>query len=81
MKKVTVWEAWDSNKKVFKHNHIENGWSDKDTPVAFCERQSKAWSRTKFIKKYAYLTSDFVVKRSLLCRCMPFLKKLLKNMD
>jgi hypothetical protein len=62
MIKITIWEAFCRNDKVFKHNHIENGWSKADSPKPQFVNQKKAWKATKWKKTYGYLTKDNVVK-------------------
>ena len=61
MKKITAWEWWNPKEKIWKHHHIEDGWSESDTPKPFFESQEKAWRNTKFQKEHMYLSNDSVV--------------------
>lgn len=61
MKKITSWEWWYPKKKIWKHHHIEDGWSESEMPTPFFANQARAWKNTKFRKEHMYLSSDNVV--------------------
>jgi len=82
MKKITAWEWWDPKEKTWNHHHIEDGWSESDSPKPLFENQKKAWKNTKFQKEHMYLSDDKIVveKGESRCPSIRYLMKLLKNM-
>jgi len=84
MKKITVWKWFDPKDKeeIWKHHHIEDGWSKSDSPKPFFENQKKAWKNTKFQKEHMYLSKDNIVteKGERRCPSIRYLMKLLRSM-
>ena len=68
MKKVTCWkrEKLDKNHKptgIFSHNHIEEGWSDDDSPRPRGTVQKSSWSGANWKKEFAYLVDNRVIMK------------------
>jgi len=61
MKPITVWERYSDSHKAWEHNHIEDGHSDKDIPLAHTKDQGRGWKGGKWRKVHAHLTETNVV--------------------
>lgn len=40
---ITVWQRLNKNSGIFEHNHIEDGLSDREAPVAISDHQMNCW--------------------------------------
>lgn len=60
---VTIWYRWNVNKKVWLHNHIEEGWSSLDAPLPKSEKQAKVWKGAKWQKHWGNLLNGKVLGR------------------
>ena len=46
LKKVTIWEQYEKKSDSFSHNHIEEGWSEEESPKpkkSEFKSQTKGW--------------------------------------
>ena len=57
MKKITVWQVKVTSGD-WEHNHIEDGWSERDMPQAINEAQAKAWGGKEWQRLHRYLDAD-----------------------
>lgn len=55
---ITCWYSFDHKKNVFEFNHIEDGHSERDVPLAQHPHQVKSWKGQQWQKKHAYLEAD-----------------------
>lgn len=58
---ITVWNKWNWKKKIFDHNHIENGFNiNQKVPNAITKYQEKMWKNAKWQKFKAKLINGIV---------------------
>lgn len=56
---ITIWESWDSDKKEWRHNHIEDGFCANDHPTPKFPSQ-EAWKRQQWRKSWGILVEGKV---------------------
>lgn len=65
MDPVTVWHRFDEDKKVFVHNHIEQGHVFGPTPVPKSDHQQASWKGAYWRKYYATMIGWAVTNKVL----------------
>ena len=48
--KVTLWYRLDEE-EMWKFNHLEDDWANRNKPVSIDSQQTKAWSNSTWFKK------------------------------
>lgn len=65
--KITIWNRYDENKKVFDFNHYEEGWVDTEFPLPiFADSAGQvAWVNHTWKREYGYLVGGVVTRKGV----------------
>jgi len=58
--RVTVWERLDEKTGRYKHNHIEDGWSENAAPTPVSDEQKKSWKNADWRRIHAFLEHNVI---------------------
>ncbi len=61
MKPITVWERYSESHWAWEHNHIEDGHTESDIPLAHNKDQANAWKKGKWNAIHAHLDENNIV--------------------
>jgi hypothetical protein len=61
MKAITAWQRFYPTTNTWQHNHIQDGHTELNAPIAVSDTQIAAWKNATWRKCRAYLIKNKIV--------------------